>query len=488
MSLRTFYLMGLVAVVLGQDIPPDFSFRGAAQSISAELRSPTFIPYSRPAQKVEEFIAAGDSYTAGTGCNGLNEIIAGDALRGKRSYPMQMSTDKDNWGFINGDETLPRFSFPAYTGDTTVELVSKQLIQGDYKDNNRNLPRGQPFGKPQIAVVTIGGNDAELSNILNDCIYLGWRPGDCQATLSALQKEIDDGTLRDKVNYALYQVAHTGRESGGANPRESFQVYVPSYITFFNEANTECDSISWSLWPWRRSWLTTQLRQQLNRLTTQVNAVIKAAAEDLERMGVIFVEGLEDAYNGHRFCEPGHTNQQMVDYETWFWSQYAPIDTPSEGPGDPNNPYPADDLDPAQLLLDFIFPGDNRKVAEVSETSPPWEWEGAEKFPTFNDLLLAISNAEDINSTAVPFNLKRSFHPKATAFAEHKTLIFAAVANNRDAATSDNNGANYTERCKDWDIKEDRLLISTFKLDDLMTVQDDGYVECFGHISAPTQY
>ncbi|RYO81768.1 hypothetical protein DL766_006074 [Monosporascus sp. MC13-8B] len=326
MSLRMFYLMGFVVAVLGQDIPPDFNFRGAAQSISVELRSLTFVPYSRPAQKVEEFIAAGDSYTAGTGCNDLDEIIAGDALRGKRSYPMQMSTDKDNWGFINGDETLPRFSFPAYTGDTTVELVSKQLIQGDYKDNNRNLPRGQPFGKPQIAVVTIGGNDAERSNILNDCIYQGWRPKDCQATLSALQKEIDDGILRDK---------------------------------------------------------------------------------------------------------------------------YAPINTPSEGPGDINNPYPADDLDPAQLLLDFIFPGDNRKVAEVSEMSPPWEWEGAEKFPTFNGLLLAISNAEDINATAVPFNLKRSFHPKATAFAEHKTLIFAAIVNNRDAATSDNNGANYTERCKD---------------------------------------
>ncbi|RYP58959.1 hypothetical protein DL769_008738 [Monosporascus sp. CRB-8-3] len=478
-----FYLMGLVAAVLGQDIPPDFNFRGAAQSIFAELRSPTFVPYSRPAQKVEEFIAAGDSYTAGTGCNGLDEIIAGDALRGKRSYLMQMSTDKDNWGFINGDETLPRFSFPAYTG-----------------------------------------NDAELSNILNDCIYQGWRPKDCQATLSALQKEIDDGTLRDKVNYALYQVAHTGRESGGANPRESFQVYVPSYITFFNEVNTECDSIFWSLWPWRRSRLTTQLRQQLNRLTTQVNAVIKAAAEDLERMGVIFVEGLENAYNGHRFCEPGHTNQQMVDYETWFWSQYAPINTPSEGPGDPNNPYPADDLDPAQLLLDFIFPGDNRKVAEVSETSPPWEWEGAEKFPTFNDLLLAISNAEDINATAVPFNLKRSFHPKATAFAEHKTLIFAAIANNRDVATNIVQTANggtvgyqgrptpyryfgqFHQNCKncffnpvDWpdhstlwcackNNKDPFAKGSPVKLDDLMTVQDDGYVKCFGHISAPTQY
>jgi hypothetical protein len=76
---------------------------------------------------------------------------------------MQMSTDADNWAFINGDSTLPRFSFPGYTGDTTVELVSKQLTKGNYKDNNKDLPRGQPFGKPQLAVMTIGGNDAGLS-------------------------------------------------------------------------------------------------------------------------------------------------------------------------------------------------------------------------------------------------------------------------------------------------------------------------------------
>lgn len=76
---------------------------------------------------------------------------------------MQMSTDGDNWDFINGDDTLPRFTFPAYTGDKTDDLVIKQLTKGDYKDGNMNLPRGQPFGKPQLAVMTIGGNDAGLS-------------------------------------------------------------------------------------------------------------------------------------------------------------------------------------------------------------------------------------------------------------------------------------------------------------------------------------
>ncbi|OCK98794.1 uncharacterized protein K441DRAFT_654161 [Cenococcum geophilum 1.58] len=461
MSLRVLSLLGLVAAASSQSaVPTNFDFGAAAQSISAELSSPSFLPYSKPNQKVEEFIAPGDSYTAGTGCNGNNEVMAGDAVRGKRSYPMQMSTDADNWEFINGDRTLPRFSFPAYTGDTTVELVSEQLKKGDYKENNKDLPRAQPFGKPQLAVMTIGGNDAKLSTILNDCIYRAWRPGDCQETLKGLQKDIDDGTLRDKINYALYQVAHTGRDSGGSNPRENFQVYVLSYITFFNEVTTACNEFSWNYWGWNTPKLTTDLRKQLNGLTRSVNAELKAAAQDLERMGVILIEGLDDLYNNHRYCESRHTTYEMVDYDTWFWSPYAHFNTPSEGPGDPNNPYAAGNEVPGQLLLDFVFPGQNQNAAMVSEASPPWEWAGADKYPTFEALLAAIQEEGNFTTSAAPFPLLRSFHPKATAYGEHKTAIFSAMADNR-AVVASGAGGKYTERCKDVDIKGDHLLVGT---------------------------
>ncbi|KAJ8128593.1 hypothetical protein O1611_g5044 [Lasiodiplodia mahajangana] len=458
---KTLYLLELISVVSAQD--PGFDYGAAAQSISSELSSPTFVPYSRPAQKIEEFIAAGDSYTAGTGCNGLKENMAGSAGRGQRSYPMQMAADQDNWDFINGDLTLPRLSFPAYTGDKTAELVSEQLKQGDYKDNNKDLPRGQPFGKPQIAVVTIGGNDAGLSNILNDCVYKVWRAGDCQTSLKKLQDQIDDGSLRDKINYALYQVAHAGRTAGGAVPRESFQVYVLTYITFFNDVDTQCDSICWGYWWWMSNpKLTTTLREQFNSLTTQVNAIVKAVAQDLERMGVIFVEGLEEAYSGHRFCEAEYTDQQMLSYNTWFWSPYAPTQTPSEGPDDPN--ISTDDMvDPGQSLLDFVFPGQNYTMLQLPGSPPPWEWEGAEKYPTFNDLLTAIANGgdDDVDTNSIPYNLLRSFHPKATAYGEHKTLLFGAIANNRDLVRSENAGANYSQRCKDWYMEDELYLVST---------------------------
>ncbi len=147
-----------------------------------------------------------------------------------------------------------------------------------------------------------------MSSILNDCIYRAWFPGDCDTTLNNLQKDLDEGTLREKINVALFHVADEGRKAGGAIPRENFQVYVTSYMTFFNQDDLKCNDISWNYWAWSTLKLTTDLRKRLNDLTTQVSKAVKGAAEDLKSMGIIFVDGLEDVYKGHRFCEPGHTD------------------------------------------------------------------------------------------------------------------------------------------------------------------------------------
>ena len=56
-------------------------------------QDPKFVPYQKPTQKVEEWIAMGDSYTAGTGSNGEKEMAGVDAVRGLRSWANQMSLE-----------------------------------------------------------------------------------------------------------------------------------------------------------------------------------------------------------------------------------------------------------------------------------------------------------------------------------------------------------------------------------------------------------
>jgi len=247
----------------------------------------------------------------------------------------------------------------------------------------------------------------------------------------------------------MYESAHAGRLAGGADPIQSFQVYVLEYLTFFDDAmSPECNDYTWAYWG---SWISEQppldvaLRTKLNDMTRKVNAVIKAAATELQRVGVIYVDGLQEVYNGHRYCGVG-ANKEQTEYKVWFWSPYAHASMTSEGPGDPSDTGAATDyIDPAQQLLDFVFPGQNLVAPTQANNTPPWEWAGAEKYPDFQSLMDAIRAADDAGTEAnAPFQLMRSFHPKGTAYGEHSRAMFAAMAANRATVAAGNSTGNLT--------------------------------------------
>ncbi len=194
--------------------------------------------------------------------------------------------------------------------------------------------------------------------------------------------------------------------------------------------------------------LTIELRKKLNALTRSVNEQLKLAVTDLERMGAILIEGLNELYEGHRYCEDRHTSSsyEMMDYDTWFWSPLQAFNTPSEGPGDPNDHYVLGTVDPGKLLLDFIFPGQDIDPQSVSPDSPPWTWKGAEMYPSYEALTAAIQQS-NFTTTVAPFNYLRSFHPKGTAYALHKTEVFSSIVANRDGVVAKTLYL-YTNRCK----------------------------------------
>ena len=306
------------------------------------------------------------------------------------------------------------------------------------------------------------------NSIINDCIYRAWLPGDCQETLKNLQAEIDSGGIQAKITYGIASVLAAGKKAGGADPMDSFQVYILPYMSFWNEEATGCDEMTWG-YPWSsKPKLTRDLRKQLNGFARAVNDVIKAAVKDLEYQGAIMVEDMNNAYDGHRFCEDRHKDNQMTEYLTQFWSPYSNIFDTGEGLGDPSYPdipWPEPpSRDPAQILLDFIFPGKNYTVESATEASPPWAWEGHEKYSTYDDLMVDIQKRygelkNDANPHAVdviPFEIRRSFHPKATGQGWYKTAIFKAIAENRDIQIT-KMGTKLTERCKDVSVSIPRI-------------------------------
>ncbi|KAK2603442.1 hypothetical protein QQS21_004393 [Conoideocrella luteorostrata] len=144
-------------------------------------------------------------------------------------------------------------------------------------------------------------------------------------------------------------------------------------------------------------------------------------------MGVIYVEGLNDAYKGHRYCE-NNANEKMTGGDVWFWTKFSKQDSDKEDE--------AQSVDIGQEILNFVWPGEHKVVSESTKGQlPPWKWPGAEKYPDATSLMKAMRESDNTIQAHrwTPYDLLRSFHPKGTAYQEHAKHIFGAIADNRDA-------------------------------------------------------
>ena len=275
-----------------------------------------------------------------------------------------------------------------------------------------------------------------VPRIVNDCLYIAYRTGNCNDTLNKLQNDLTSGIFKDKISHALYETARFGRQQGGANPQESFQVYISEYIPFFNETTTPCNDYSWGWWSSDHK-LTQDLRKRMNSLTTQVNSVIQDAANGMERLGVIFVSGIASQYisGGHQFCAPGHdTDKYMIDKDTWFWSQYLPTGSDTEGP-DASITDSTFNSTVKQLVLDFAY-GKGNTTPEAYPSSPFFNDTTLSPYNSFDDLLNAMIASPVAGYAPASLEVKRSMHPKGTAFGLHKDAFMAAIASNRGAGTA----------------------------------------------------
>lgn len=121
-------------------------------SIASAVSAASLKPYVTPlaTDEIKEWSALGDSYTAGIGSDHRSDFIDGSGVckRFKKAYPMQMNADT-RWP---GDPATRKLNFGACSGATMQNLLDEQLSDNAHQHYVN-------FGKPQLAVVTISGND-----------------------------------------------------------------------------------------------------------------------------------------------------------------------------------------------------------------------------------------------------------------------------------------------------------------------------------------
>lgn len=217
------------------------------------------------------YVHFGDSYGAGTGTG----TTSGDKCR----------VGSNNFGRL----------IYSYMNDANIKYDEKVCAGDTLTGLTKQVDNWSTAGDTSIATISIGGNDIGFYDLIWYCVItpntasLGSTTRrncvDAQNKARAFMSDTSIDGLRYKLSTAYLNIL------GKAN-HDYFQLYVSSYIAFFNPDTSDCAKSTFhywfegynpsSDWPlYRIVYLTTDLRAELNGLVTQLNEVIAGAVDDV---------------------------------------------------------------------------------------------------------------------------------------------------------------------------------------------------------------
>ncbi|KAI1142332.1 SGNH hydrolase-type esterase domain-containing protein [Hypoxylon sp. FL0543] len=272
-------------------------------------------------EKKLEWAVVGDSWATGVAYNSSNKFDNEDCYRCTEAWGAQMSQDAV---WIDGGQD---FKFAA-CGGTLMQAVEDQLKQA---------------GNPSLIWGMFGGNNVFFGDIARACLFQpipgGWGKywdedpdgeGYCKKNIQKaadyMNNDKDDGFRQEFVD-TLDGIFNTAQKQ--ENPQQTFDLYVSSYVRFFVDDTDDCDN-----WSFAHPWVSAGhpkvvkgLRKVMNEKTDQLNNLqsdiiknykIPAPARPNYRIHNVQPTNL---FQGHRFCEPGHSfEDQFYRDDVWLWN------------------------------------------------------------------------------------------------------------------------------------------------------------------------
>ncbi|MCJ1474780.1 hypothetical protein MMC13_003440 [Lambiella insularis] len=258
---------------------------------------------------IQSLAAIGDSYLSGIGAGTkLTGSDASDCGRYDGSYGYQLNQQI-------GASSTRKFDFLACAGATSSEVLTKQVpaLQSNI----------------QAIILSAGGNDVGLSDVLETCIFPIHPFGSCQAVLQETDDKIKNelpGNVTKLINAVKGKLSKDGT------------IYYPTYAKFFDATSTQCDTVTWAVKTasGNRPFLTQDLRKKMNDLVDATNKVIQKAVMSAGSQ-VVSVD--YDQYFGDltgRFCEKGVKEPDPKRSLTLFF-EWDTVDPKQPTPGTSGN-------------------------------------------------------------------------------------------------------------------------------------------------------
>ncbi|UKZ68895.1 uncharacterized protein TrAtP1_009913 [Trichoderma atroviride] len=305
-----------------------------APSTTSDLQAPYAPPFPRrPGKHPAGFIALGDSYSAGIG-TGLFNGTEDDCRHGYNAYPMLVQGDLNR----NHGGHGPTFQFLSCTGSTVDDMLAGA--------EHSQIDEFNTTATADFALLSIGGNDLGFFDIMNSCIFrfYSFYSGTCESSLQRASEQMAGTQFENRLRLVIMEILDRVRWE----KRPWFTITVTGYARFFNADTDECDDYSLGMW-WRGPKLKRELRQRMNAMVLAVNAKIRKSVDAINAAfaepRVLFVD-YDDAFEGHRFCEPNVVEPDYARNETWFFLvgglDNAPPQMGEPGPGPKDALLPAD--------------------------------------------------------------------------------------------------------------------------------------------------
>ncbi|KAK2781569.1 hypothetical protein FQN53_000510 [Emmonsiellopsis sp. PD_33] len=326
----------------------------------------------------------GDSWAAGAAVTG-GQLYDDNwsCLRNKVAWEAQMAGD-NTWT----DSPIDH-KFVACSG---AQLAA--AVNGD-PENGHPEPQMASVGQPHLLTMELGGNNCHFSDIARACIFVGLDGkeypdpnGECFGKLkqwgdyiASDEKQAGQGFYFDH-HEAVKDIMNYKTVKG----RDDFYLYIVGYAEFFSTSpgSDWCNDESFG--QVRHPKLSNALRSKINELVRNVNSKIKQSVKDMNNDHIKFLDPTP-LYDGHRFCEPGHTlsNQYFLN-DVWFWNLSPPEDDP-----------------------DYIT-GIFNPFAPIIEVVQQELWIKEQKYPNgtkaTQDEIIAMVGGSN------PYSSGRTFHPK----------------------------------------------------------------------------
>ena len=306
-----------------------------------------------------EWGAVGDSWTSGVAYSSATVYKKTDfefCYRTNEAWGAQMEADK-TWTKGTQD-----FHF-AGCGGTLMDDIPRQMGK---------------TGNSRLILGTIGGNNGFFGDIARACIYQpapgSWGPpydedpkgeGEGKKNLKKSRDYImaTENGLRDQFKETIDNIFIFKQSNGQMQPR--FDLYVSSYVEFFDATSDDCDK--WTFSRWFSSGypkLVKALRAEMNELVkmfndVQADVISKYKGPSAYSYYAHYIP-VSDQFTGHRFCEKKHSfDDQWTSSDVWIWNlQWNNGDTDTGGtkqpPDAPNPPLPVLSLDTrSRTYLDY---------------------------------------------------------------------------------------------------------------------------------------